>query len=253
MEEAKKTSCQCIVTFGGAYSNHLLATAYACQAAGVQSVGIVRGEKPSILSHTLQKCMEYGMQLKFISRQQYAEREMKYFIDELDKEYKKYYIIPEGGYNPLGAKGAAHIMKLVEDDITHICCAAGTATTIAGLLIGANNHQKIVGFPVLKNIIDLQQRVSFLTNTNNDFVNLQIKNEYHFGGYAKKTPTLINFMNNIYKVHLLPTDFVYTGKMMFGVMDSIKKDFFEKGSKICCLHTGGLQGNLSLPTGALIF
>ena len=253
MEEAVKTSSERIVTFGGAYSNHLVATAYACQIAGLQCIGIVRGEKPSILSHTLQSCIEYGMHLKFTSREQYAEKEMKYFIDELDKEYKKNYIIPEGGYHPSGAKGAAHIMKLVEDSATHICCAAGTATTLAGLLMGAGNHQKIIGFPVLKNMHDLHERVSFLTNTNNEYNKLQIIDDYHFGGYAKKTPTLIDFMNNIYKVHLLPTDFVYTGKMMFGVMDSIKKDFFEKGSKICCLHTGGLQGNLSLPDGSLIF
>jgi 1-aminocyclopropane-1-carboxylate deaminase len=243
-----------ILTFGGAYSNHLAATAFACKALQLKSIGIVRGEKPAQLSPTLQQCMQDGMRLHFISRQQYAKKEEAAFVNDLKNEFGNCIIIPEGGYHPLGAKGAALIMDLVKDNhYTHICTATGTATTLAGILMAAKPEQNIVSFPVLKGIRDNKTRIKELTGITHDFKNLLILDNYHFGGYAKKTDELINFMNHCWLQYGLPLDFVYTAKMFFGIIDSIKNDTFEKGSKILCVHTGGLQGNKSLSLNSLLF
>lgn len=242
-----------IITFGGAYSNHLVAAAFACQQKKIHCIGIVRGEEPPVLSHTLEQCMHYGMQLRFISRQEYDTKDNPAFIDTLKRTYGNATIIPEGGYGTKGAAGAAFIMQYINDDITHICCAAGTATTAAGLLVNSKPHQQVIAFPVLKGMTDIEKRIYFLTAGKFDARQLHTEKDYHFGGYAKKTPALIQFMNELYAAHTLPTDFAYTGKMMFGVMDLIKKGFFPPHSNICCVHTGGLQGNLSLPENTLTF
>ncbi len=243
-----------VLTFGGAYSNHLAATAFACNAMQLKSIGIVRGEKPLLLSHTLQQCMQDGMQLKFISRENYANKNNAAFISNLKNEFGECVIIPEGGRHPLGAKGAALIMNLTTDkNYTHICTASGTSTTTAGLLLAARPQQKVISFEVLKGITDNKNSIKELTGSNEDFKNLIISGEYHFGGYAKKTAELIDFMNDCWMRYNLPLDFVYTAKMLFGVIDNIKKDIFKKGSEILCMHTGGLQGNKSLPLNTLIF
>lgn len=250
LEEAILCSKTGILTFGGAYSNHLVATAWLCKTNGLKSVGIVRGEKPLVLSHTLLACIAYGMELQFISREAYNEKEKYDFLDKLSEQWKNYLFIPEGGYHPKGAAGAALITKFIDKDTSHICTAIGTATTFAGLIEGAGKDQQIIGIPVLKGMTDIKARVSYLTASTHPF---QLLEDYHFGGYAKKTPELINFMNTIYEQNKLPTDFVYTAKLMYAIFDAIKKSFFEKGSKIMCVHTGGLQGNNSLPKGSLIF
>ena len=241
-----------ILTFGGTYSNHLAATAYACKLSGLKSIGIVRGEKPPQLSHTLQFCLDNEMQLKFISRDDYAKKDTVDFYEKLIDEFGECIIIPEGGYHSLGAKGAALIMdSLKGKQFTHICCATGTATTIAGLLLNIENHQQIISMPVLKGMTDIEERVLFANKAN--LHQLKILNDYHFDGYAKTKPELFAFMNEIYQQYQLPTDFVYTGKMLFGIFDLIKKNYFPAGSNIACLHTGGLQGNLSLPSNTLLF
>ncbi|MBK9486565.1 MAG: 1-aminocyclopropane-1-carboxylate deaminase/D-cysteine desulfhydrase [Chitinophagaceae bacterium] len=243
-----------VLTFGGAYSNHFSATAYACKVLQLKSVGIVRGEKPEQLSHTLQQCLQDGMQLQFISRQQYIQKDDPAFITSLKATYGECVIIPEGGYHPLGAKGAALIMDLVKDkSYTHICTATGTATTLAGILMAARSEQTVVGFPVLKGITDIKNNIIKLTEKVAEFENLLVLNNYHFGGYAKKTDLLIQFMNQCWLKHQLPLDFVYTAKMLFGTFDAVKNDTFTRGSKILCLHTGGLQGNKSLPLNTLLF
>ena len=254
LEEALSGKHETIVTFGGAYSNHLAATAYACKLLQLKSIGIVRGEKPEQLSETLQQCIQDGMQLKFIPRQQYAKKENADFINDLKTEFGNCVIIPEGGYSPIGAKGAALIMDLIKyNSYTHICTPSGTATTVAGLLLAVRPEQVVVSFPVLKGITDNKKRIKELTGNNDDFENLLTMDNYHFGGYAKKTQQLIDFMNDCWLQYRLPLDFVYTAKMLFGIIDSIKNDTFEKGSKILCLHTGGLQGNKSLPLNSLLF
>ena len=242
-----------IITFGGPYSNHLVATAFACKEAGLKSCGIVRGEQPAVLSHTLQACLSYGMELKFISRQAYDTKDQPSFLDTINLAYPKYLTVPEGGYHPRGTEGASLIVNWIPENTTHICCAVGTATTLSGLLQRLQPAQQLIGFPIIKNMQDIEQRIAFLSKFPYTIHQLQIMEAYHFGGYAKKTKELIDFMNMLYEKHQLPTDFVYTGKMMFGVWDCISKDFFQKGSNILCIHTGGLQGNLSLQPGSLIF
>lgn len=254
LEEALRSAHKTILTFGGAYSNHLAATAFAGASLKIKSIGIVRGEKPVQLSHTLQQCMDNGMQLKFISRQQFSEKENEGSIKLLQDELGDCIIIPEGGYHPLGANGAAGIMEGVTGkNYSHICTAAGTATTLAGLLIAARPEQSIIGVPVLKGMTDMEERIQWLTGNSSAYQNLQLLHDYHFGGYAKKTDELIRFMNQCWQQYHLPLDFVYTAKMLYGIIDRIKKDHFPAGSNILCLHTGGLQGNKSLPLHSLLF
>ena len=253
IEEAIRENKNTIVTMGGAYSNHLVATAFYCKEAGLKSIGIVRGEMPAIKSHTLNACESYGMKLIYISRSDYNKKDEN-FISEMTRENSvDIYFIPEGGYHPLGAKGASLIMeKIKETDASHICTAVGTATTLSGLILNTKPNQQIIAVPVLKGMNDLVSRLNYLTN-NIDHDQLCIFDEYHFGGYAKKDGTLIQFMNDFYTEYEVPTDFVYTGKMMYAIFNKIKSDFFPLGSKIICIHTGGLQGNLSLPNGSLVF
>jgi 1-aminocyclopropane-1-carboxylate deaminase/D-cysteine desulfhydrase-like pyridoxal-dependent ACC family enzyme len=253
LEQAFAEGKKCLATFGGAYSNHLAATAYACKSVGISCIGIVRGERPAILSHTLKQCEHEGMQLHFVSRETFRHKDDESLIATLTGTSKDVVIVPEGGYHPEGANGAALIMdKLRSQNATHICTAVGTATTLAGLLKESTSTQFIIGIPVLKGMNDIHERISFLCG-GHSFSNLQIFDNYHFGGYAKKTNELIAFMNDFYIKHKVPTDFVYTGKMIYAIMDKIKAGYFEPGSRIICLHTGGLQGNESLPVSTLVF
>ncbi len=254
LQDAIASSHKTILTFGGAYSNHLVATAYACKELSFKSIGIVRGEKPPQLSTTLQQCIQFGMQLKFISREAYAKKEEAGFINELQQEFGESIIIPEGGYNTIGAKGAALIMEMIgPNKYSHIATATGTATTLAGVLMSAKQDQSIISIPVLKGMTDINSRIEYLTGDASLQKKLQLLEQYHFGGYAKHTPELIQFMNECWRRYTLPLDFVYTAKMMYAIMDSIKTDRFAPGSSILCLHTGGLQGNSSLPAGTLLY
>lgn len=245
LEEAKKSIHKKIITFGGAYSNHLAATAFAAKELKIKSVGIVRGEKPKILSLTLLFCLENEMQLEFISRQDYKKINEKDFLEDLENKYGEHILIPEGGFSAKGKEGAALINQYFSDkNFTHVCLPVGTATTFAGLVYANKNETQIIGFGVLKNLHDIEKRFAELK------VNPEKKYSfiggYHFGGYAKKTEELISFMNDFYAKNKISLDFVYTAKMMFGINDLIRKKYFPEGSKILCIHTGGLQGNKSL-------
>ncbi len=235
-----------IQTFGGAFSNHLVATAYACQQLKIPCKGIVRGERPARLSHTLQQCSAYGMQLEFVSREQY-----KALADQQERT-DNILTIPEGGYHPLGAKGASLIMDSIEEKNCPIFLPVGTATTLAGILQKAAASRQVTAIPVLKGFTDTGERLHLL-NGQSSYNNLHVWDQYHFGGYAKSSPELIAFMNELYRNYQLPTDFVYTAKMMFAVFDAIRNNVFAPQTKLLCLHTGGLQGNDSLPQGSLIF
>jgi 1-aminocyclopropane-1-carboxylate deaminase/D-cysteine desulfhydrase-like pyridoxal-dependent ACC family enzyme len=252
LEEVKKTSHKTIITFGGAYSNHLAATAFACKKMGLKSIGLVRGEKPGALSPTLLFCLEQEMQLEFINRTSFKKIKEPSFLFSLREKYGEHILIPEGGFSIMGAEGAALITQFFKDQsFTHVCVAVGTATTFAGIINGSESATEVIGFSALKNLNDIKERLSEL-NVNAD-KKFSFINDYHFGGYAKRTSDLISFINDFYTQHAIPLDFVYTGKMMYGVFDLMKKNYFPSNSKILCIHTGGLQGNKSLPAGTLKF
>ncbi|MBS1736983.1 MAG: pyridoxal-phosphate dependent enzyme [Bacteroidetes bacterium] len=249
LENALKNNIKSIVTFGGAYSNHLAATAYACKKSGLNSIGIVRGERPQCPSPTLQFCAQQGMELIYTARKLYQNISQKNSFDLPELDTKKDFItIPEGGYGIEGSRGAGGIPAFFDQNIySHVCLAVGTGSTLSGI---ANNltTAKILGFPALKGLKDIEERMLFLGTKK---TNWQIIPDYHFGGYAKYDASLISFMSTFYHHHQIPLDFVYTGKMMYGVYDLIHKGFFEKGAQILCIHTGGLQGNQSFPKGTL--
>ena len=246
LEEARQQHKKTIVTFGGAWSNHILATAAACRLNNLNCIGIIRGEEPATLSATLQEALQLGMQLVFISREAYKSKQLPASLMNKDDCY----IINEGGYGIAGAKGATTILEYHhKDNYTHICCAAGTGTMTAGLLM-YSCPADIISVSVLKNNFGLEKDIRQLTN---ECKTPFIIHDYHFGGYAKYTSALFSFMNEFYKQTAIPSDFVYTGKLFFAVHDLINNHYFKQGSKLLVIHSGGLQGNRSLSKGTLIF
>ena len=232
-----------IISFGGAWSNHIVATACACYLKKIKCNGIIRGERPEQLSKTLLEAANYEMDLKFISRETYAQKDSNEFLESIKKEFPGHYIIPEGGAGKEGEKGAGEILQYIDEkNYTHIACAVGTGTMFNGIRVAASANQNILGIVALKG-----WKVENETNNTEMFLN------YHFGGYAKYNLALINFMNDFFRLTNIPTDFVYTGKLAFALFDLIKKDHFPPGSKILMIHSGGLQGNDSLQKGSLIF
>ena len=252
LNEAQLSNKKTIVTFGGAYSNHIAATAVATKALGLKSVAMIRGEKPNLLSHTLQDALHHGMELYFVSREDYKNKKLpaEFFWKRQKDEFC---FINEGGYGAKGVEGAKEILQLVDAfRYTHIVAAAGTGTTVAGLTEASFPRQKIIGISVLKNNFSLSQQVENLISKENK-KNFMLLHDYHFGGYAKYSKELIDFMNEWFLQTNIPSDFVYTGKLFYAANDLIRKNFFEEGSKLLIIHSGGLQGNNSLPQGTLIF
>ena len=237
-----------IASFGGAYSNHLAATAFACKEAGLKSVGIIRGERDAHLSHTLQQAEDDGMQLIFVSRNDFKDTE------HIKGQFSKpdWYWVNTGGYSILGAKGAAEIFNWIDDSYTHILCATGSGTMMAGLIKAAKPHQTIIGINSMKNKTLLDD-VTFLLTADELQKKYVLLHDYHFGGFAKHPPSLIDFMKKVWKEHQLPTDIVYTAKLLFAAFDLIEKNFFQSNSKLMIIHSGGLQGNLSLASNTLPF
>ena len=246
LEEAQQQKKSTIVTFGGAWSNHIVATAAACRLNNLSSIGIIRGEESETPSSTLLEARQLGMQLVFISRDAYKSKELPASLRNRDDCY----IISEGGYGIKGAKGAATILDHgLEKNYTHICCAAGTGTMTAGLLVHPSQADTI-SVSVLKNNFQLDDDIRQLINIKKKPI---IIHDYHFGGYAKYTPALLSFMNEFYKQTSIPSDFVYTGKLFFAINDLVSNNYFKSGSKLLAIHSGGLQGNRSLSKGTLIF
>jgi 1-aminocyclopropane-1-carboxylate deaminase/D-cysteine desulfhydrase-like pyridoxal-dependent ACC family enzyme len=237
-----------IITFGGAYSNHLAATAAACHENNLSCKGIVNGLEPPKLSHTLEFCRQMGMELEFVDRSRYRKLNDEASEHNLDIDD---IIIPEGGFSNEGVNGAALISNYYKhQNFTHICTAVGSGTTLIGLVKGSDPSQQVMGYSAAKDT-DLEKKLRSLKPVSN--TNFHIIHDFHFGGFAKKNSMLIDFMNKFFELYKIPLDFVYTGKMMFGVMSMINKNYFPEHSKILCIHTGGLQGNLSLPTSTLNF
>ncbi|HLY70425.1 MAG TPA: pyridoxal-phosphate dependent enzyme, partial [Puia sp.] len=243
-----------IITFGGAYSSHLIATAHAAKQLNLPLTGMIRGEEPEILSHTLMQAKKYGMESVFISRYEYFKRNDENFISSLQAKYPNSLIIPEGGAGIQGIRGSGEIMKLVTNNVyTHILCAVGTTTTFLGLANAADTGQQIIGICALKGMNDLLVENKRFLRDPEKIKNCLINYQYHFGGYAKKNNELIDFINLLYENTKIKTDFVYTGKLFYAVFDLVRKDFFPADSKLLIIHSGGLQGNDSLPRGTFNF
>ena len=244
--QAKAEGYSTVLTYGGAYSNHIAATAAAGHLFGINTIGIIRGnelgndlEKTLSQNPTLKLAHKYGMQFKFVSRSDYRLKKENSFLASLHKEFGPFYNVPEGGTNALAVKGCEEILKPEDTVFDFVCVAAGTGGTISGLINSSKPSQKVLGFPALKG--------DFLKNDIKELIrpkdNWQLICDYHFGGYAKISKELVTFINNFKTETGLPLDAVYTGKMLFGLADLIKKDFFKKGAKILVIHSGGLQGN----------
>jgi 1-aminocyclopropane-1-carboxylate deaminase/D-cysteine desulfhydrase-like pyridoxal-dependent ACC family enzyme len=247
LQAAKSENKKAIVTYGGAWSNHILATAAACNINNIRCYGIIRGEEAIKLSPTLLKAKELGMQLQFVSREDFQKGYIPYEFNLPD-----YYFIPEGGYGIPGAEGAATILDYCpKENYTHICCAAGTGTMTAGLVMGSLKTHQVISISVLKNNYSLEEEIKELISKQQK--NFTLIHDYHFGGYAKYKPELIDFMNGLYRLSAIPSDFVYTGKLFFAIIDLISNNFFPPGSSLLLVHSGGLQGNSSLRNGTLIF
>ena len=238
--QAKAEKKSKLLTFGGAFSNHIAAVAYAGKENSLETIGIIRGEElaSKILENpTLTFAQNCGMKFEFVTREDYKTKATNTFIEDLKGRYGDFYLVPEGGTNSYAVKGCEEILTDEDYDFTHICCAIGTGGTISGLINSAKAHQKIIGFPALKGDFLSDDIRKFATNSN-----WEVQLDYHFGGYAKINEELIRFINDFYKQTNIPLDPIYTGKMMFGIVDLINKGYFPKGAKIIAIHTGGLQG-----------
>ncbi len=238
--EASRLKHTTLLTFGGAFSNHIAAVAQAGETFGFKTIGVIRGDELQskvIKNPTLAFARSKGMTFDFVSREEYRRKKDMAYLTMLRSKYGEFYHLPEGGTNELAIKGCEEILEETDKSFHYVCCSVGTSGTMAGLINAVDESQQVLGFPALKG--------DFLTKEICKFVkkeNWTLINQYSFGGYARVSIELIDFINDFYKITGIPLDPIYTGKMMFGIRDLIMKSYFKRGTKILCIHTGGLQG-----------
>lgn len=237
---AREQQKDTLLTFGGAYSNHIAAVAAVGKEFGFKTIGIIRGEElwnKSSQNPTLAFAKDCRMQLRFVSRELYRDKEDPDFIDELKNKFGDFYLIPEGGTNEMAVKGCEEIMKDETESYDYICVPVGTGGTMAGLVKASTDRQTIIGFSALKGDFQSSEIAKYTSKTN-----YQITDSYCFGGYGKIDLELIRFINEFRRKTQIQLDPVYTAKMIYGIVDLVKKGHFNKNSRIFALHTGGLQG-----------
>ncbi len=240
LHQAKIENQKILLTFGGAYSNHIAAVAYAGKENGFKTIGVIRGDElaDKIASNpTLKFAQECGMKFEFVTREDYRFKNQLDFLEQLKQKFGSFYLVPEGGTNALAIKGCEEILTPDDSVFDYVACAIGTGGTISGIINSALPHQKVLGFPALKGDFLQDEIRNFVQNEN-----WEILTDYHFGGYGKVNDELIEFINYFFEKTTIPLDPVYTGKMVFGILDLIKKKYFPENSKILLIHTGGLQG-----------
>jgi 1-aminocyclopropane-1-carboxylate deaminase len=248
IKQAQNLGYKTLVTFGGAYSNHIAATAYAGYANDFKTIGVIRGDELEFNTNavtnnpTLQFAQDHNMKLEFVSRSLYKLKNTPKFIEALTDKFGDFYLVPEGGTNDLAVQGCQEILDLNTSHFNFFTCAVGTGGTISGIINAALENQKVIGFPALKGNFLEEEIKKYATKGNNWWLNTN----YNFGGYAKFSEELINFINKFSLETGIPLDAVYTGKMMFGLVDLIKNDYFKPGTAILAIHTGGLQGNAGI-------
>jgi 1-aminocyclopropane-1-carboxylate deaminase/D-cysteine desulfhydrase-like pyridoxal-dependent ACC family enzyme len=257
---AREANFNTLLTFGGAWSNHIYATAAAGSHFGFKTIGLIRGEKHTPLNATLSFAKECGMQLHYIDRMEYRHKNEAEYIERLKQQFGNVYILPEGGSNSLALKGCAEIVEEIDIPFDVICCASGTGATLAGMASAITaahttteqsvtaQEKMAIGFSALKGGEFLAAEVTaFLNSINNKdkepASNWCIESRYHFGGYAKINEELVQFMHEFQSRYGIPLDAVYTSKMFYGLFELIKSGSFKPGTKIIAVHSGGLQGN----------
>lgn len=238
LSEAIRSKKDTLLTFGGAYSNHIYATAAAARELGLRAIGIIRGEEHTSVNPVIRFARDAGMQLHFVSRELYRRKNEADFINSLQKDFGAYYLIPEGGSNKLAVEGVKEFAEELDGDFDYICCPVGTGGTLAGLINGFKGSGMIVGFSVLKDGSFLFDDVRRLGAEHDNWT---ILTDYDFGGYAKLTHWLSSFVDGFMNEHNIPIEPVYSAKMMAGIFDLLDKGFFTKGSRILAIHTGGIH------------
>ena len=244
LQEARKQGKNTLLTFGGAYSNHIYATAAAGKIFNLKTIGIIRGEEHLPLNPTLSFAKDNGMKLYYLDRTSYKQKNSPEIINQLQEKFGSFYLLPEGGTNEFAVKGCSEIISKINIDFNYVCCPCGTGGTLAGLISGLNGKNFALGFAVLKGASFLKENVqSLLQNSNNNSLqNWDINLDYHFGGYARMDSDLLDFVKRFTSLTKIPLEPIYTGKMLFGIYDLAAKGFFKEGSLIIAIHTGGLQG-----------
>ncbi len=244
---ARELGYNTLVTFGGAYSNHLFALAAAGSVADFSTIGIVRGDELTPQSSpTLQYCQEQGMQLHFVSREEYRHKDEGALVASLLGQHRNIFVVPEGGSNELALPGVREMVQEVEAQLIgqpdYFAVAAGTGGTTAGILSAL---APVLAFSALKGGGFLREEINTLVGKEALTAHLQLITNYHFGGYARYTSELLDFIRGFEQQHQIPLEQVYTGKMLFGLYDLMRKGYFTPGSTLVAVHTGGLQGRLA--------
>ncbi len=237
---AKEGGYDTLLTFGGAFSNHIAAVSAVGNICGLKTIGVIRGEELADKiggNPTLLQAKENGMTFKFVSRSDYRRKAEDSFLKALKTEFGNFYKIPEGGTNDMAVKGCEEILTEEDKEFDYVCAPVGTGGTLSGLINSSRPNQKILGFSALKGGFLYEDISKFAKQENWELIN-----DYHFGGYAKINTELVTFLNAFHTVHGIPLDPIYTGKMVYGIMDMIKQGYFPENSRILVIHTGGLQG-----------
>ncbi|MDO1499691.1 pyridoxal-phosphate dependent enzyme [Winogradskyella maritima] len=238
--QAKRENHDTLLTFGGAFSNHISAVAFAGKEQGFKTIGVIRGEElqTKIESNpTLRFAQDCGMQFHFVSREDYRKKEEQGFIKTLKLKFGNFYLIPEGGTNHLAVKGCSELLNAGDADFDYICCSVGTAGTISGIINASLDHQTVIGFSALKGDF-LREDIRKFASKNKWHLNT----DFHFGGYARVSDGLVDFINQFKLKMNISLDPIYTGKLVYGVMELLEQGYFKPKSKILMIHTGGLQG-----------
>ena len=234
-----------MLTFGGSFSNHIHAAAHAGKLFGFKTIGLIRGEEHLPLNSTLQAAVDDGLELHYVDRSTFRERETKQFLNSIKEKYGNVFILPVGGTNNIALKGCSEIVDQIDINFDYLCSASGSGGTFAGLVAGLKGSKKLIAFPALKGSDFLEGVISDLVEeySGKQFSNWHLNTDYHFGGFAKLSKELIDFTHEFNELNGFELDYIYTNKMMFGIADLIKKGFFKSGETIVAIHSGGLQGN----------
>ncbi|WP_146900415.1 1-aminocyclopropane-1-carboxylate deaminase/D-cysteine desulfhydrase [Adhaeribacter aerolatus] len=244
LQAARESGKNTLLTFGGAYSNHIAAVAAAGREFNFRTIGYIRGEAHLTLNPTLTFATNCGMQLHYLDREAYRLKNTPFFLEKLRHEYPEAYLLPEGGTNLLALKGCAEIVPDITVAYDYLLCAAGTGGTLAGIIAGLAGEKQVIGFPALKGGAFLKEDIVHLVThyTGQTYDNWELQTQYHFGGYAKIKPELVAFIQYFRQQHQVPIEPIYTGKMLYGLYDLIRNDYFKPNTAIVAIHTGGLQG-----------